>query len=72
MLGSETARFLVVVNHASRFPMWPEDREPPVGWRAHGARGTRGTRGECLNHIREHGKDTRPPSLRRALAECGA
>lgn len=69
MLDDETARFLVVVNHEGQFSVWPEDRELPAGWRAHGARGSRDA---CLDHIREHWKDMRPLSLRRALGECSA
>ncbi|KPI15334.1 MbtH domain protein [Actinobacteria bacterium OK074] len=69
MLDGAVARFLVVVNHEGQFSVWPEDREPPAGWRAHGARGTRV---ECLDHIREQWGDMRPLSLRRTLGEGGA
>ncbi|MCX4881512.1 MbtH family protein [Streptomyces sp. NBC_00847] len=69
MLDGAAARFLVVVNHEGQFSLWPEDREPPAGWRTDGARGTRT---ECLDHIREHWDDMRPLSLRRTLGESSA
>ncbi|EFL30529.1 MbtH domain-containing protein [Streptomyces viridochromogenes DSM 40736] len=69
MLDGATTRFLVVVNHEGQYSVWPEDREPPAGWRAHG---TRGTRAECLEVIRTHWDDMRPLSLRSTFEEGGA
>ncbi|MER8224366.1 MbtH family NRPS accessory protein [Streptomyces sp. NPDC094143] len=69
MLDGATTRFLVVVNHEGQFSVWPEERELPAGWTAHGARGTRA---ECLDAIRAHWDDMRPLSLRRTFGEGGA
>ncbi|MFG2527462.1 MbtH family protein [Streptomyces sp. NPDC048516] len=69
MLDCESTRFLVVSNEEGQFSLWPEDREPPAGWRPHG---TGGTRAECLDHIRAHWHDMRPLSLRQDPSEGAA
>lgn len=59
--------YKVVVNHEEQYSIWPEDREPPLGWRAEGKRGTRK---ECIAYIEEVWTDMRPLRLRKAMEEA--
>jgi MbtH protein len=56
-------RYAVVVNDEEQYSIWPEDREPPAGWRD---AGVHGTEPECLDHVAEVWTDMRPLSLRAA------
>ena len=58
-------RYQVVVNHEEQYSIWPEDREPPAGWRAEGFAGAKEA---CLDHIEQVWTDMRPKSLRDKLA----
>jgi MbtH protein len=62
--SDSSPRYQVVINEEEQYSIWPEDREPPAGWRA---TGTRGPKDECLAHIREAWTDMRPRSLREAM-----
>lgn len=61
---SEDVRYQVVVNDEEQYSIWPEAREPPLGWRS---AGKAGTKEDCLAHIEQVWTDMRPLSLRRAL-----
>ena len=58
-----TDRYAVVVNDEEQYSIWPEDREPPHGWREVGVRGTEQ---DCLDHVERVWTDMRPLSLRAA------
>ncbi|MDF5754040.1 MbtH family protein [Spongiactinospora sp. TRM90649] len=49
--------YLVVVNDAEQYSIWPADREPPMGWNP---AGVAGSRQECLDHIERTWTDMRP------------
>lgn len=59
----------VVVNEEEQYSLWPDDREPPAGWRR---AGYTGTEEECLAYIEEVWTDMRPASLRRWMDERAA
>jgi MbtH protein len=54
-------RYQVVVNEEEQYSIWPEEKQPPAGWRAGGAAGTKS---ECLDYIESVWTDMRPRSLR--------
>ena len=58
-------RYAVVMNDEEQYSIWPDDREPPAGWRREGVTGQRA---ECLDHIARVWTDMTPRSLREALA----
>jgi MbtH protein len=62
----DAGTYAVVLNHEEQYSIWPEDREPPEGWRREG---TVGTKAECLSHIDQVWTDMRPLSLRNWMAE---
>jgi MbtH protein len=49
--------------------VWPEGREPPLGWRS---AGKAGTQDDCLACIEQVWTDMRPLSLRRTLDGAGS
>jgi MbtH protein len=55
-------RCKVIVDHEERYGLWPEDREPPQGWRD---TGFRGAHQECLDYIARVWTDMRPLSQRK-------
>jgi MbtH protein len=55
--------FAVVVNDEEQYSLWPDDRQPPAGWRAVGVTGSEP---ECLAHIATVWTDMRPRRLREA------
>jgi MbtH protein len=57
--------FAVVVNDEDQYSIWPQDREPPLGWRRVGVTGTRDA---CLDHIETVWTDMRPRTLREWLS----
>lgn len=57
----DTTTYAVVVNDEEQYSLWPDDREPPAGWRREG---TVGSRDECLARIEARWTDMRPRSLR--------
>lgn len=61
---AEDPRYQVVLNDEEQYSIWPEGREPPLGWRAEGKVGSKE---ECLAHIETVWTDMRPLSLRRAM-----
>lgn len=63
------AQHAVVVNDEEQYSIWPEDREPPAGWRRVGVAGTRA---QCLEHIAAVWTDMTPRSLRDAIARDAA
>lgn len=62
----DTRVYAVVVNDEEQYSIWPDDREPPAGWRRDG---TSGPKDACLAHIDEVWTDMRPLSLRRWMQE---
>lgn len=58
--------YIVVVNSAEQYSIWPADRELPLGWNA---AGKNGTKQECLDYIEEVWTDMRPLSLRKKMEE---
>jgi MbtH protein len=62
----DTRIYAVVVNDEEQYSIWPDDREPPAGWRRDGVSGSRA---ECLAHIDRVWTDMRPLSLRRWMQE---
>ncbi len=58
--------YIVVVNSAEQYSVWPAERELPLGWEA---AGKKGTKEECLAYIEEVWTDLRPLSLRAQMAE---
>jgi MbtH protein len=62
----DTRAYAVVVNDEEQYSIWPQDREPPAGWRREGVSGSKQ---ECLAHIDEVWTDMRPLSLRRWMEE---
>jgi MbtH protein len=62
----DTRAYAVVVNHEEQYSIWPEDREPPAGWRRDGVTGSRA---DCLAHIDQVWTDMRPLSLRKWMQE---
>ena len=58
--------YKVVVNAEEQYSIWPEDREPPIGWKE---AGFSGTQDECLEHISRVWTDMRPLSLRKKMEE---
>jgi MbtH protein len=60
--GNESVlRYQVVVNDEEQYSIWPEDKQPPAGWRASGVAGTKS---ECLDYVESVWTDMRPRSLR--------
>lgn len=53
--------FSVVINHEEQYSIWPQELDPPAGWRL---AGKSGTRQECLDYIEEVWTDMRPLSIR--------
>jgi MbtH protein len=66
MDDDDTQTYLVVLNDEEQYSIWPDDREPPAGWRPDGVRGPKAT---CLSHIEEVWTDMRPLSLRKAMQD---
>ncbi|GIJ08940.1 MbtH family protein [Micromonospora andamanensis] len=62
--SSARYRFAVVHNDEDQYSIWPDDQEPPPGWRREG---TAGSRQQCLDHIGGIWTDITPRSLRAAL-----
>ena len=62
----DTRTYAVVINDEEQYSIWPDDREPPAGWRREGVSGPRD---ECLAHIDRVWTDMRPLSLRRWMQE---
>jgi MbtH protein len=62
----DTRTYAVVINDEEQYSIWPDDREPPAGWRREGVSGPRD---ECLAHIDQVWTDMRPLSLRRWMQE---
>jgi MbtH protein len=60
--------YKVVVNHEEQYSIWPEYREPPLGWRP---AGKIGTKAQCLEYITEVWTDMRPRSLRERTDGAG-
>lgn len=58
--------YIVVVNSAEQYSIWPADRELLLGWNA---AGKKGTKQECLDYIEEVWTDMRPLSLRKKMEE---
>ena len=54
-------RYHVVVNDEEQYSTWPEEKQPPAGWRAIGVAGTKS---DCLDYIESVWTDMRPRSLR--------
>jgi len=65
--SEDTTIYKVVVNHEEQYSIWPQDREPPLGW--HDV-GKSGTKAECLAYIEEVWTDMRPLSLRKQMDEA--
>jgi len=61
--------YKVVVNHEEQYSIWPDYREPPLGWREVGKVGSKT---ECLDHIKTVWTDMRPLSLRRQMDESAS
>jgi MbtH protein len=57
--------FFVVVNHEEQYSIWPDYKEPPLGWTRVGEAGPKQ---KCLDYINEVWTDMRPLSLRKAMA----
>jgi MbtH protein len=53
--------FAVVINDEDQYSIWPDDRQPPAGWRRVGVTGSKDA---CLAHIETVWTDMRPKSLR--------
>jgi MbtH protein len=66
---SDTALYIVVLNHEEQYSIWPIDRDIPRGWQD---AGKTGSREECLAHIKAVWTDMRPLSLRRQMTRCAA
>lgn len=61
-------RFLVVVNHEEQYPIRPDYKELPEGWRAVDKQGSKE---ECQAYIESVWTGMRPLSLRQALQAQG-
>ena len=57
----DTTVYKVVVNHEEQYSIWPEYKEPPLGWKEVGQQGLKA---ECLTYIKDVWTDMRPLSLR--------
>jgi MbtH protein len=57
---AETGKFLVLVNDAGQYSLWPAFRQPPAGWRPAAASGARQT---CLDWVEANWTDIGPESL---------
>jgi uncharacterized protein YbdZ (MbtH family) len=62
----DTTVYNVVVNHEEQYSIWPEYKEPPLGWKTVGKPGSKA---ECLAYIKEVWTDMRPLSLRKKMEE---
>lgn len=62
---SETATYLILVNHEGQYSLWPAFRGIPDGWTASGPTGPRQL---CLDWIDQNWTDMRPKSLAEAMA----
>jgi uncharacterized protein YbdZ (MbtH family) len=62
----DTTVYNVVVNHEEQYSIWPEYKEPPLGWKIVGKAGSKA---ECLAYIKEVWTDMRPLSLRKKMEE---
>ena len=60
----DDAVFIVVVNQAEQWSIWPADRDLPSGWRAVGKSGTKQ---ECIAYIEDCWTDMRPLDLRHPI-----
>jgi MbtH protein len=56
----EQGSFLVLINAAGQYSLWPSFRDVPGGWTAVGPSGARDV---CLAWIDEHWTDMRPRTL---------
>jgi len=62
----DTTVYKVVVNHEEQYSIWPEYKDPPLGWKSEGKAGLKA---ECLEYIKEVWTDMRPLSLRKKMEE---
>ena len=61
----DNGTFLVLVNEEDQHSLWPAFADAPGGWRVgYGA----ANRAACLDYVVQHWTDTRPKSLREAMA----
>jgi MbtH protein len=65
MFDEGSGVFTVVVNDEDQHSIWPDDREPPAGWRRTGFTGSLDS---CLAHIDSVWTDMRPRSLQEWLS----
>lgn len=62
---SESADYLVIVNHEEMYSIWPAFREIPEGWKVTGPKGGRQL---CVGWIEANWTDMRPRKLRSTRA----
>ena len=58
--------YRVVVNDEEQYAIWPEHRDPPLGWKI---TAKSGSKADCQAYINEVWTDMRPLSLRRKMEE---
>ncbi|MGC2853970.1 MbtH family protein [Novispirillum sp. DQ9] len=63
----DTTIYTVVINHEEQYSIWPDDREPPLGWNRVGFSGPKQA---CLEYIERVWTDMRPLSLRKKMEEA--
>jgi MbtH protein len=55
--------YKVLINEEGQFSIWPEMKQPPLGWKE---TGPSGAKEEVLEWIKANWTDMRPASLRQA------
>jgi MbtH protein len=63
----DNQKYKVVVNHEEQHSIWPDYREPPLGWKEVGKSGTKA---ECFAYVKEVWTDMRRLSLRKKMEEA--
>lgn len=57
--------YVVLVNDAGQYSLWPDGLDVPTGWSVARAAASRQ---ECLEYVEQNWTDMRPASLVRAMA----
>jgi len=58
--------YKILVNEEGQYSIWPETKQPPIGWKE---TGPTGSKQEVLEWIKDNWTDMRPVSLRESTVK---